>query len=329
MFSFLANRRQKVKLNGIFSECEFLNHGVPQGTVLGPLLFRLFVNDFSFNLSTTEKVIQFADDTSIVCCGQKGSLHGKVTEILQKTEEYVEMNKLTLKTNKTEYIFFSRDNSDFGSIFYKNEVLTTQKICGYLVIQIDRNLSFEEQLNKILKKMAHAIRSICLIRDQLPPNARILLLESLVLSHLSFSAIFFLNLSAKNLKRLNRQINWGIKVCFLRQKYDKTRDLLIQTKTLPADLIIAKMSLIKFCYDIAGPENSEKFPRYLSLPQNTRTKQFKIRRNAKTSFGMNSIVRQCVQKWNKLPHWLRLAKNEKVFKKTLNDFLLSQLEKFL
>ena len=140
--------------------------------------------------------------TQVFCCGQKDSLHGKVTEILQKTEEYVELNKLTLNTNKTELIFFSRDNSDFGSIFYKNEVLTTQKSCRYLGIQIDRNLIFEEQLNKALKKMAHAIRSIYLIRHQVPLNARILL-KSLVLSHLSFSAIFFLNLSAKNLKRLN------------------------------------------------------------------------------------------------------------------------------
>ena len=172
--------------------------------------------------------------------------------------------------------------------------------------------------------MAHAIRSIYLKRHQLSLNARIFLLKSLVLSHLSFSAIFFQNLSAKNLKRFNRQINWGIKVCFLRKKYDKARNLLIQTKTLPAEVIIAKMSLIKFCYDITMPENSEKFHGYLSLHQNTRTNQFKIRQNAKTSFGMNSIVRQCVQKWNKLPHWLRLAKNENVFKITLNDFLLSQ-----
>ena len=111
---------------------------------LGSLIFLLYVNDFSSNISTTEKVIQFADDKSIVCCGQKGSLHGNVTEILQKTEEYVEMNKLTLNTNKTELIFFSRDNSAFGSMFYKNEVLTTQKSCRYLGIQIDRNLSFED-----------------------------------------------------------------------------------------------------------------------------------------------------------------------------------------
>ena len=225
------------------------------------------------------------------------------------------MNKLILNTNKTELIIFSRDNSDFGSFFYKNEVLTTQKSCRYLGIQLDRNLSFEEQLNKTLKKMAHAIRSIYLMRHQVPLNVRILLLESLVLSHLSFSAIFFQNLSAKNLKRLNRQINWGINVCFLRKKYDKARDLLIQTKTLPAELIIAKVSLIKFHYDIARPENFENFHGYVSLHRNTRTKQFKITQNAKTSFGMNSIVRQCVQKWNKLPHCLRLAKMETFLRK--------------
>ena len=83
LFSFLANRRQKVKLNGIFSDCENVSHDVPQGTVLGPLIFLLYVNDFSSNTSTTEKVIRFADDTSIVRCGQKISLHGKIMEILK------------------------------------------------------------------------------------------------------------------------------------------------------------------------------------------------------------------------------------------------------
>ena len=107
------------------------------------------------------------------------------------------MNKLTLNTNKTELVFFLRDNSDFGSIFSEIGVFKTQKSCRCLGIQIDRNLCFDEQLNKTLKKMAHAIRSFYLIRHQIPLNARILLLKSLVLSHLSFSAIFSQNLSAK------------------------------------------------------------------------------------------------------------------------------------
>ena len=73
LFSLLANRRQKVKLNDTFSDCEIVNHSMPQGTVLGSLIFLLCVNDFSSNINTTEKIIQFADDTSNVCCGQKSS----------------------------------------------------------------------------------------------------------------------------------------------------------------------------------------------------------------------------------------------------------------
>ena len=89
-------------------------------------------------------------------------------------------------------------------------------------------------------------------------------------------------LSAKFLKRLNRQINWGINVCYLRKKYDKARDLLKQS-------------------NISRPEKYKSFYGYLSLHQNTRTKLFKIIQNVKTRFGVNLIVRQCAQKENELP----------------------------
>ena len=109
----------------------------------------------------------------------------------------MEMNKLTFNTNKTEFIFFSRNISDFG-FFYINEVLTIHKICSHLGIQNDRNLSFDEQLNKTLKKLAYIIRSINLIRHQVPLIARILLLKSLGHSHLSFLAISFQNYLQEN-----------------------------------------------------------------------------------------------------------------------------------
>ena len=82
----------------------------------------------------------------------------------------------------------------------------------------------------------------------------------------------------KKLKIINRQINWGIKVCFLRQKYEKARDLIKQTKILPAELIIAKRLLIKLHYDIARPEIFQNFNGYMSLYQNTRKNYSKLDR---------------------------------------------------
>ena len=180
-----------------------------------------------------------------------------------------------------------------------------------------------------LNKDGSCYKSIYLIRHQNPQKASILLPKLLVLSHLSFSATFFQNLSAKNLKRIKRQINWGTKECFLRKKYDKARDLLIQTRTLPAELRIAKMSLINIVHDLARPKNSENFYSYLSLHQKTRTKPFKMTQNVKTNFGMILIVCHCVWKKNNFPQWLRLANIENVFKETLTDFLLSQHEEIL
>ena len=132
LFSILVNSGQMEKLNDLFSDCEIVNHGVPQGTVLGSLIFLLYVNDFSSKINTAEKIIQFADDT-IVCCGQKSSLHGKVTEILQKTEEYVEMNKLTLNTNKTELIF-SRAIIFISDLFFRKTKFSQHKKVAYILV---------------------------------------------------------------------------------------------------------------------------------------------------------------------------------------------------
>ena len=90
---------------------------------------------------------------------------------------------------------------------------------------IDSKLYFHVQLNKVLSNMATAIISIYLLRYQLPLKARLMLFKSLVLSHLTISALFFQNLNFPAMERINRQINWGIKVCYMRKKFERSRFL--------------------------------------------------------------------------------------------------------
>ena len=132
------------------------------------------------------------------------------------------------------------------TVDFKGNRLEPSDTCRYLGVIIDRELTCQKQLNKVISKMASSIRSLYLIRDQVPLKMRINYLKSLVLSHLDFSAIFFQNLSSYTIDRINKQINLGIKVCFMKTKYDTARDLLLETKILPAELQITRVSLNRF-----------------------------------------------------------------------------------
>ena len=77
--------------------------------------------------------------------------------------------------------------------------------------------------------MAAAIRSLYLVRNHIPLEVRLQVFKSLVLSQLSFSGVYLQTLSAKNIQRINRQIIWGIKVCYMRRKFDHCRDILLKS----------------------------------------------------------------------------------------------------
>ena len=109
---------------------------------------------------------------------------------------------------------------------------------------IDSKLNFHVQLKKVLSNMTTAIRSIYFLRYQLPLKARLMLLKSLIFSHLTFSALSFQNLNSSAMQRINRQTNWGIKVCYMRKKFERSTDLLVKSDILPAELLMSQMRVV-------------------------------------------------------------------------------------
>ena len=174
-----------------------------------------------------------------------------VSEILEKTDNYLKQNKLTMNTGKTELLCVSKEDENFDPIVFRGQEIKPQSHCRYLDIIIDSKLKFHVQLNKVLSNMATAIRSIYFSRYQLPLEARLMLFKSLVLSHLTFSALFFQNLNFSAMQRINRQINWGIKVCYMRKKFERSTDLLVKSDILRAELLISQMSVSKLRNDIS------------------------------------------------------------------------------
>ena len=142
------------------------------------------------------------------------------------------------------------------------------------------------------------------------------------LSHLEFSAIFFQSLPSYSIDKINKQIRWGIKVCFFRTKYDSAHKLLLENKILPAELQIAKTSLNRL-FHIDQQTNIQDQKKFrvigdVEINVNNRTYDFSIT-NCKSKWSHNSIIRNFFRKWNKLPRALRKEKSKKKFKKELKE----------
>ena len=196
-------------------------------------------------------------------------------------------------------LFFTNHTNSDPDFSFKGEVIKPAHACRYLGVQIDSSLTFENHLNLVLSKMDNAIRSLYLVKNQVPLKVSIDVFKSVVLSHFSFSGSFLQTLTAKNINRINRQINWGMKVCYFRQKFDHSIDLLIKDRILPAQLFILKVSLMKLQSDIRHWETSENFKLFTSrhnARQNKRTNQIIIKKETQTNWSYKSLILKSVQK---------------------------------
>ena len=257
--------------------------------MLGPLIFLLYVNDFSEKLDGENNVAQFADDTSIICKFERNeNIPQKILKKLEQTDKYLTENQLTLNADKTEMLFFTNHTNSDPEFSFKGEVIKPAHACRYLGVQIASDLTFESHLSSGFSKMANAIRSLYLLRNKIPLKIKIDVFKSVVLSYLSFSGVFLQTLTVKNIKRIKRQINWGLKACYFRQNFDHSIDLLFKDRILPAELFISKVSLMKLKTDIRQWETSENF------------KMFSSRHNAKQNKKTNQIIlkKKTTTKWS-------------------------------
>ena len=223
-------------------------------------------------------------ESAVDCQNNVSELEKCVSEILEKTDNYLKQNKLNMNTGKTEIFRVSKENENFNPIVYRGQEIKPQSHCRYLGIMIDSKLNFHVQLNKVLSNMATAIRSIYLIRYRLLLKARLMVFKSLVLSHLTFNALFFQNLKFCEMQRINRQINWGIKVCYMRKKFERSTDLLVKSNILPAELLISQMSVSKLRNDISilKSDGTESFSLSgnVLVRKNNRTEQLILLRSS-------------------------------------------------
>ena len=187
--SYLTDRNQFVSINGFDSNILKTNIGVPQGSVLGPLLFLIYINDLNTAIKHS-LVHHFADDTNLLHINSSmKKLNQLLNHDLKSLCNWLKANKIALNVAKTEFLFFRSPTkviTDFPKLKIDGKLLHPSQNVKYLGIQIDEFLSFNKHANYMVSKLRRNNEMLLKIRHFVPVNVLRSIYYSIFESHLTY-----------------------------------------------------------------------------------------------------------------------------------------------
>ena len=203
-FNYLENRYQRVKSKETETEWKKVKRSVPQGGGFSPELF----NTYTRELSDESEVIttQFADD---ITHSDSDFSFELLTEKLQKafytTKKFCDKQKLEINTKKTQFIIFKPPRKKLPENFkiqLEDNSIMVENSVKLLGVQLDKHLTFDEQINSVIKKCNSKLGMLARASKSMPKQLLKLAYTGLVRSHTEFASSLYLGLSKKNSMKL-------------------------------------------------------------------------------------------------------------------------------
>ena len=325
--SYLANRKQYCRVNGVDSNMENIEVGVPQGSCLGPLLFLVYINDLPCIIKNS-KVSMYADDTSLYNFSKDISqLNGAINEDLGKLDRWLKGNRLSLNVTKTHSMLITTKHKKkylgiSGQTFQpciretNVEVISNTK---YLGVQIDEHLSWKEHIKAVTAKASRAIGLLKYAKKYLPIAVVKTLYSSIVEPHFQYCCSVWGCCNSTDISQLQRLQNRAARVLTNREFDAPSKPLIESLGWQTIGQLIdrqSKLTVFKCLNDLAPRNLSELFTKNVECAsRNLRNTSTDLRLPLKSSStGQKCFSFRGAKIWNCLSMEAKQAATLNAFK---------------
>ena len=317
--SYLSDRRQFVAVNLAESSLLSIAHGVPQGSILGPLLFLLFINDFP-NVNSFFKFILFADDSTLSCHFNHSNeliIRNKLETELQVIYNWLAMNKIKINFDKSNFIFFSYGKEyNLETLKFGPGMIYVTDRTKFLGIVIDRNLKFKFHVSTISTKLAKVNGILFRLNNVLPFDCLKTLYSSLFAPHILYGMEIWFGILLTNDERIFKLQKKAIRAVNLLPYNHHTNDYFKQMEILKVhDLYKLRTLLYTF--------SNNFFTQADVHDHNTRNRNNLVVPQYRRARTQSSIFYQGISLWNNLPSEVREIQSLNSFKSHVKSTLIS------
>ena len=223
--SYLANRNQFVTYNGVSSTTKNIRCGVPQGSILGPLLFLIYINDLYSACKDTTAIL-LADDTNLFKSGTDiNAMERDINDELRNISVLLKVNKLSLNVDKTYYMILSRKKTERKNITLRinEQVISEVRKIKFLGVMLDNKVNWKDHINDIPGKVSRGIGMILKARRHLTKKALMTLYYSFIYPYLTYCNHIWGSTYQTNLMKLQKLQNRIIRIICNTNRRDHVR----------------------------------------------------------------------------------------------------------
>ena len=327
--SYLTNRVQYTYYNQTNSSKLPIKCGVPQGSILGPILFTLYINDLP-NASDILKFVLFADDTNLICSSKSYvNLIEKLNKELEHLSLWFKLNKMSLNVSKTNYIRFGNKKvKEELEIYIDKSPVEKVLETKFLGVIVNNKLSWVEHIKNVKNKVAKSVGIMYRLKDVITEKIMKLLYCSLILPQLSYCCEIWGNTFNTRLSKLYILQKRAIRLVDNASYLAHTEPLFKKHNCLKLIDIIMNNTCIFMYKNHKGllPEKSNNLFVQVAEVHSYNTRQatnLYLKKNV-TSYKAHCISIKGVTLWNTLPSNLTNSESINIFKKQLKKFYIEQ-----